>query len=298
VDATYAKGFVVFESTAVVPFDFNGDRIGVVLVDGNPWFVGTDLARILEYRDAANALRSVRERNRCTHSVSTSGGQREKLCINEAGLYQLVMRSRSPHAEKFQDWVTDEVLPQIRRTGSYVQAPSNYAEALRAAADQYERAEAEKAAKLAAQQQAAALAPSAAAWDHLGSGGGDLSVADAAKILNRDPGISTGRDRLFALMSKHRWIFRDRRDHSWRPYQATVDSGRLVAKPQSHQHPETRDVVLDAPQVRVTPKGLADLHRILGGRQPLALESGDLERQALNHQPAVSDPMLELIGGS
>ena len=131
------------------PFEFDGERIGVVLVDGEPWFVGSDLARILEYGDATHALRSVRDRNKGLHKMEPPSGLQEKLCVNEPGLYQLIMRSRSERAEAFQDWVTDEVLPRIRKTGGYSTPaaptlPADYASALRALADTVERAEIEQ----------------------------------------------------------------------------------------------------------------------------------------------------------
>lgn len=149
--------------------------------------------------------------------------------------------------------------------------PQTYSEALRELADQWERTQAERAARLEAEQRAAALEPSAAAWDHLGSGDGDWSVGDAAKILSRDPAIKTGQGRLFATLAEWGWLFRARGDGCWRPYQSAVDTGRLMEAPQSHYHPRTGDLVLDAPQVRITPKGLAEIHRRLGGTAPLAV---------------------------
>ena len=67
-------------------------------------------------------------------------------------------------------------------------------------------------------------------------------------------------------------MFRARGDGHWRAYQTAVDAGRLMEAPQSHYHPRTGDLVLDPPQVRITPKGLADLHRRLGGTAPFVVE--------------------------
>lgn len=127
----------------VQTFTFAGVELRAVLVDGSPWFVGLDLAQALEYRDARDALRSVRDRNKGTQIVRTPGGQQECLCVNEPGLYQLIMKSRSANAEIFQDWVTDEVLPSIRKTGSYApeyQSPAHRILAMaQAAVDHEER---------------------------------------------------------------------------------------------------------------------------------------------------------------
>lgn len=108
-------------SSQLTPFTFpeTSREIRVVEIDGEPWFVGSDLAAVLDYDDARNALRSVRDRNKGRQNVTTPGGQQECLCVNEPGLYELIIKSRSPRAEAFQDWVYEEVLPQIRKTGAY-----------------------------------------------------------------------------------------------------------------------------------------------------------------------------------
>lgn len=117
----------------------------------------------------------------------------------------------------------------------------------------------------AAEAQAAILAPAAASWNTLATAEGDMSVADAAKILSRDPNISTGRNRLFTILGDLGWAYRQGADNHWRAYQSAVTAGRLSEIPQSHYHPRTGQLELDAPQVRITVKGLADLHQILGG---------------------------------
>lgn len=128
-------------------------------------------------------------------------------------------------------------------------------------------------AKQALEARVAELTPSAAAWDHLASGDGDWPVADAAKILSRDPAIEVGRDRLFKHMAEWRWVFRAG-DGRWRAMQTQVECGRLSEIPQSHYHPRTGELVLDPPQVRIKPKGLVEIHKRLGGSVPLAIEAG------------------------
>lgn len=108
------------ESNAIQPFDFKGNPVRVVMIDGEPWFVAVDVAKVLGYRDAANATRTLRDREVRTHPVSTSAGLRELIIISEQGLYRLVMRSERSEAEDFQDWVTGDLLPQIRTTGAYL----------------------------------------------------------------------------------------------------------------------------------------------------------------------------------
>ncbi|HHW4671218.1 MAG TPA: BRO-N domain-containing protein [Xylella fastidiosa subsp. multiplex] len=104
---------------SIIPFDFHSHVVRVVMRDGNPWFVATDVAVALGYRDAANAARHVGAHQKGTHIVSTIKGNQELTIVSEGGLYRLVLRSRKPEAVAFSDWVTDEVMPSIRKTGGY-----------------------------------------------------------------------------------------------------------------------------------------------------------------------------------
>lgn len=112
------------------------------------------------------------------------------------------------------------------------------------------------------------LAVPAAAWNELVEAAGDYSVADAAKVLSRDSRIDIGQNRLFTFMAKQDWIYR--REHRWRAYQSQVDNGRLTEKVGK---PFVRDGVMcnGEPTVRITPKGLAELHKRLGGSGQLEL---------------------------
>lgn len=126
-------------------------------------------------------------------------------------------------------------------------------------------------AREAAEARARELAVPASAWNELAEASGDYSVADAAKVLSRDPRITIGQNRLFQFMMRADWIYR--REHRWRAKQAQVDNGRLTEKVGK---PYIRDGVMHngEPTVRITPKGLAELHRRLGG-------SGQLELMAV-----------------
>lgn len=117
------------------------------------------------------------------------------------------------------------------------------------------------------------LEPAAASWQTLAAAEGDFAVADAAKILCRDGGITVGRNRLFAALLEMRWAYRQQADGRPRAMQAAVDRGWLSELPQSHTHRETGETVLDPPQVRVTVKGLHELHKRLGGDGELAIAS-------------------------
>lgn len=101
-------------------FSFDGAAVRVVLVDGEPWWVAADLSTALEYGVASAMTRYLDEDEKGVSIVHTLGGEQEMLIINESGLYSVILRSRKASAKRFKKWVTAEVLPSIRRHGSYV----------------------------------------------------------------------------------------------------------------------------------------------------------------------------------
>jgi len=121
--------------------------VRVVVHDGEPWFIASDVARALGYANPAEAIQDhCKKVNKINHHRKTlpPSPPVNILIIPESDVYRLVMRSNLPNAEKFQDWVVEEVLPSIRKTGSYSMLPQSYPEALRALAAEVELKEAEK----------------------------------------------------------------------------------------------------------------------------------------------------------
>lgn len=102
----------------VVPFDFDGASVRVVMRDGEPWFVAADVCAVLEHSNVTVALESVEEYQRAKESLALANGQEVNL-VSESGLYALIFRSRKVEAKRFQRWVFEEVLPSIRKTGGY-----------------------------------------------------------------------------------------------------------------------------------------------------------------------------------
>lgn len=93
--------------------------------DGEPWFVGKDVAVALGYKDTVNALKAhVDEEDKAGWQITTQFGNKKAVIINESGLYSLVLSSKLPQAKVFKHWVTAEVLPSIRRHGAYATAPT------------------------------------------------------------------------------------------------------------------------------------------------------------------------------
>ena len=102
---------------------FQHEQFGTVRmleIDGSPWFVGKDVSAALGYKDTDQALRKhVDDEDKLTRQFDGSGQKRDMLILNESGLYSLVLSSKLPAAKVFKRWVTNEVLPSIRKTGSY-----------------------------------------------------------------------------------------------------------------------------------------------------------------------------------
>lgn len=107
-------------SAAIIPLDFEANAVRVVMQDGEPWFVAADVCRLLEHSNARMAVsRWLDPDEKGVTSCYTLGGAQEMTIVSESGLYALIIRSRTPAAKRFRKWVTAEVLPTIRRTGSY-----------------------------------------------------------------------------------------------------------------------------------------------------------------------------------
>lgn len=102
---------------------FNSPEFGQVRTiqqNGEPWFVGKDVAEILGYSNTPKAIRDhVDDEDKLTERIVLSGQNREMTIINESGLYSLILSSKMPKAKEFKHWVTSEVIPAIRKTGKY-----------------------------------------------------------------------------------------------------------------------------------------------------------------------------------
>lgn len=103
----------------ITPFNFGTHTVRVITRNNQPWFVASDVCQALGYSNTSKAIGDhLDEDERYNESLERGGSL---LLISESGLYALVLRSRKPEARKFAKWVTSEVLPSIRQTGSYGQ---------------------------------------------------------------------------------------------------------------------------------------------------------------------------------
>lgn len=167
-------------------------------------FVGSDVAKALGYArpsDAISAHCRYTVKRSIPHPQNNSISQ-EVTMITEGDMYRLITHSKLPEAQKFESWVFDEVLPSIRKTGTYG-IPQNYAEALQLAADQ---------AKQLLEQK-----PKVEFFDAVAESKDAIEIASVAKVLNV-PGV--GRNKLFEFLRNHKVLMRNNQ-----PYQKYVDCG-------------------------------------------------------------------------
>ena len=102
-------------------FTFEGSKVRTLTIDGNPYFVGKDVAEILGYKNTKDALlKHVDDDDKLGSQIATSGQRRLMTVINESGLYSLILSSKLLSAKRFKRWVTSEVLPAIRKHGGYL----------------------------------------------------------------------------------------------------------------------------------------------------------------------------------
>lgn len=259
-----------------------GDEIQTVSFEGELRIIAGPLAKALGYRDAADMVRTLPEDEKGTQSVRTPGGVQNVSVVTQPGLYRILSNRRlgavkdddtRNRIESFQRWVFHEVIPAAvagEATPPPTAAPATLPtrrELALMVVEAEDRADAAEALAASRSDELAVVAPKAESWDILASADGDWSVADAAKTLSRDPNIKLGQQRLFSYLGEINWLYRARGDRRWRVMQSQVETGRLSELPSSHYHPRTGDLVLDPPQVRITTKGLQELHRRLGGTQ-------------------------------
>lgn len=114
---------ITLGASAPTIFNFRSTEVRTVTIDGEPWFVLSDVVDVLGFSRSRDAARMLDDDEKGAHIVRTPGGDQEAIVISESGVYTLALRSRKPEAKPFRKWVTSEVLPTIRKTGQYVAQP-------------------------------------------------------------------------------------------------------------------------------------------------------------------------------
>lgn len=105
---------------------FEQHEVRLVMISGEPWWVLADVCTVLEIEQATRVAERLDDDEKGVTTVHTLGGPQQTLIVSEPGLYKLLMTSRKPQAKRFDRWVRHEVLPEIRRTGSYHGEPATH----------------------------------------------------------------------------------------------------------------------------------------------------------------------------
>ncbi|MBG4448733.1 phage antirepressor [Pseudomonas aeruginosa] len=229
--------------STITPFNFDGAAVRVITIEREPWFVARDVADVLGYAKPENAIA-----RHCRAQTTTpkQGGGLISI-IPERDVYRLIMRSKLPAAERFEEWVVGEVLPSIRKTGSFNNVPAvpqSLPEALRLAADLAER-------NNQLQLTVAEQAPKVEALDRIATADGAMCITNAAKDLQVRP-----KD-LFKWLQEHQWIYRRTGGSGWLAYQQRIQQGLLEHKVTTVERSDGSEKVVE--QVLVTAKGLTRL---------------------------------------
>lgn len=230
---------------------FNSAEFGSIRtakINNDIYFVGKDVADALGYVDTNKAvsMHVDDEDKKLNDKTSPSFGQRGATLINESGLYSLVLSSKLESAKRFKRWITADVLPALRRTGSYsLNIPQTLPEALRAYADEVEQHNRTRA-LVEAQR------PKVLFADAVSTSDTDILVGDLAKLLNQN-GYAVGQNRLFEQLRNEGYLI-SRKGNSYNmPTQRAMEMGLFRIKETAITHSDGRVSLNKTP--KVTGKG-------------------------------------------
>jgi anti-repressor protein len=261
----------------LIPFNFKGHDIRVIVDDnGEPWFVAMDVAEILGYSDT-NKMTSKLDLDEVQNRQISGFGNRGVNLINESGLYSCILTSKKREAKAFKKWLTGEVIPSIRKTGSYsvkpvfdpmaaLNDPATMRGLLLDYCDQL----------IQKQAQIEALEPKANAFDRLDESEGSMCPRYAAKVLKIKP------KELFNWLHVNRWIYRNG-DGKWIGYQTHIDRGLLEQKITTFLR--TNGSTKNVEQVLITSKGITKLAQLLNNKDSLLSGKASEEQ----YTPAAND---------
>lgn len=229
---------------------FNNAMFGnvrIILQDNEPWFVAKDVCDCLEINNSRQALSRLDydEKNSVILNDGTAGNP-EKSIVNEYGLYSLVLSSRKPEAKEFKRWITHEVLPSLRKYGTYsMNIPRTLPAALKAYANEIEAHNQTKA--LLEEQK-----PKVLFADAVSTSESDILVGDLAKLLNQN-GYAVGQNRLFEQLRNEGYLI-SRKGNSYNmPTQRAMEMGLFRIKETAITHSDGRVSLNKTP--KVTGKG-------------------------------------------
>lgn len=244
----------------------NFEKIRVLGIDGEPWFIAVDIAKVLDYRTAYDMTRILDEDEKGTQIVRTPGGNQNVIVINESGIYSSILRSRKPEAKQFKKWVTSEVLPSIRKHGAYltnqtvekvltdpdflIQLALNLKE--------------EREKRLIAETELQENKPKIIFANCVETSRSSCLVGELAKLINQG-GYPIGQNRLFAWMRDNGYLIRQKGENYNLPTQYSMDLKLMEVKKNIINNPD--GMVRVTRTTKITGKGqIYFLHKFLGER--------------------------------
>lgn len=233
----------------ITTFNFDDQNVRIIVdEDGNPLFCAADVCAALGYGNSRDALRKhCKSEGVAKRDTPTNSGIQSIAYIDERNLYRLVMRSKLESAERFQDWVCGDVLPTIRKTGSYGrQQPAlpSYSEALRQLADQIDH-------NKELEQKIEMDKPKVDFCDQVIANNGAMTITKAAKVIGYPP------RKLKDYIRKIGWLYAN----ADTPMQSAITSGYMVLR---YAHwTDNEGNYIEKPYAHLTVKGIYELYRRL-----------------------------------
>ena len=228
-------------------------QVRTVVIENEPWFVGKDVAEVLGYSNPRKAIIDHVDREDKTDGVTirdSIGREQNPVCINESGLYSLILSSKLPNAKKFKRWVTSEVLPTIRKHGMYATEELLDNPDVAIAAFTALKAEREKRKLLEAQIEADK--PKVIFAEAVDASQTSILVGDLAKLLKQN-GVNTGQKRLFEWLRTNGYLISRKGNDYNSPTQKSMELGLFEIKERTINNPDGSIRITKTP--KVTGKG-------------------------------------------
>ena len=246
-------------------FNYGVHEVRTVQVDGEPWFVSSDVCSILDIANTTRATDGLDNDEKGLHIMKTPGGNQQVSIVNEPGLYSLILRSRKPEAKAFKRWITHEVLPTIRKTGGAYLSLQKAEEILYnpdliiGLAQQVIDLRATTAQQ---QGQIEADRPKVIFADAVSTSSTSILVGELAKLLKQN-GIDIGQNRLFEWLRNNGYLIRRHGADRNMPTQKSMDLGLFEVKERTINEPDGTIRITKTP--KVTGKGqLYFINKLIG----------------------------------
>lgn len=231
-------------------------QVRTVIINDEPWFIGKDVAKILDYNEPSKAItRHIDDDDRIKHPITDNLGRtQESWIINESGLYSLIISSKLPKAKEFKRWVTSEVLPSIRKHGAYMtdnaleKAITNPDFLIKLATE----LKLEKEQRKILEKEKRLNEPKIMFANAVASSKSSILVGELAKILKQN-GVKIGGGRLFSWLREEGYLIK-RKGTDWNmPTQKSMEQGLFEIKESTHLNGNGVNVTTKTP--KVTGKG-------------------------------------------